>query len=136
MNTIQATITHDDALTRLRVRFVQALAIFSIVIIPAALIISFLASGVISNNLALPLVYMLANIGLLILVQRGHLGLATLGLITLFVVGSLNIAPDTPWILLTTMLTIITAAILGSQRIYVVASVIIFAKVIAEIVRA
>jgi GAF domain-containing protein len=133
MNTVH---THDDALTRLRVRFIQAFAIFAILIVPFALAVSFVEGTVTPDTLMFPAVAVLVNIVLLILVQQRRLGLATIGLIGILVAGAINIPADTPWVFLPAMLALIAAAVLGNQRIYIIANILVLGRVIIEGARA
>src|SRR5262245_14740457 len=130
MNTLRpSTTSSQDTLSHLRTRFVQGLALFSIIIIPVALVFRLLQGPNLTTT-ALPpsLGYAAFSAVLLVLVRLKRLELATLSLIGFFGVGTLLLDPTSPWVFMGATLTVVSSAILGSSLIYVLANVIILGK--------
>jgi GAF domain-containing protein len=120
---------HDDALTHLRTRYIQALAIFTIVIIPAATVYSIMQSGALTvETLPRSAGFMLLCGVLLALVRFKRLGAATIGLVGFYVVGTLSIGFTTPWAFLGIALVVVSSAILVSGAFYVAANVVVLGK--------
>jgi len=130
MNTLRPSMTSShDTLAHLRTRFVQALALFSIIIIPVALVVRLLQGpNLTATALPTSLGYAAFCVVLLILVRLKRLELATISLIGFFVVGTLLLDPTSPWVLMGAALIVVSSAILGSSLVYVLANVVILGK--------
>jgi GAF domain-containing protein len=131
MNILQPSTPTDDTLLRLRMRFIQALALFSVAIIPLAIVVNVQNTTLSATALA----YMAFNAGLLALVRWRRVRLATLGLIGVFVVGSISNPPTTPWILLGATLSVISSAILGSELLYIAANALVIGRLVLHVIQ-
>jgi GAF domain-containing protein len=120
---------HDDALTHLQTRYIQALAIFTIIIIPAATLYSMAQTGAFNfETLPRSLGFMVLCGVLLALVRIKRLGTASLGLIGFFVVATLWIGYTTPWAFLGAALAVVSSAILANSVFYGMANVAVLGK--------
>ncbi len=135
MNTLRPSniSPHDDALVRLRTRFIQALAIVVLVIIPAATIFGLLRGSTLNiQTLPRSLGFMLFCVVLIVLVRLNRLRVATIGLVGFFVIGTLWIGFTTPWAFLGVALTVVASAILLGGLLYTVANGVVLGKLILD----
>ncbi len=131
---LASTITSEDALLRLRRRYIQVLAVFSIA---AALIgiPSQLITGIQSGDFQImPTImtgaFLIVNLFLLLLARQDRIVAATIILITVYTVGFVQ--TSIPIALLLAILLCISAATLTSLPVYLAANAIAIGKVVYD----
>lgn len=121
----------NDLYTLLRVGFIRAMAIFAIGMSLLG-IAAQLVSETQTITLAITAGVFLCGVGLYILMQRRLLDLASVLLVTVFVLTSLR--TETAFVLVA-VLALVCAATLVSVPVYVAANVILFGKYVFELVQ-
>ncbi len=121
----------NDLFTRLRIRFIQALAITGIIVSAIGMIYQILQQSPVFA-LTVTTIFFIVSIGLLALVNRRYVMLAAILLVTLFVVASL--ISSGPFMLIA-VLALISAATLVNVPIYVVANIILFGFYVYNLVQ-
>jgi GAF domain-containing protein len=122
LNQLTTPYLEDNLLTRLRIRFIQALAITGVIASVIGLVFGILQQAHVFA-LVVTVVFFIVSVGLLVLLNRRYVTLAALLLVSLFVVPSI-LSPG-PFLLLA-VLALISAAALVNLPIYMVANVVVF----------
>jgi len=121
----------NDLFTRLRIRFIQTLAITGIIISVIGCIYMIL-NGAPAFPVATTIIFFLISAGLLILVNRRYVMLAAVLLVGLFVISSL--ISQGPFILMAT-LALVSASTLVGVPIYVLTNVIVFGTYVYNLIQ-
>jgi GAF domain-containing protein len=128
-------ISAPESLTTLRLRYIQYLAIFSMIFALIGIII-LAVSGIVTAlpQVLLPVIaYIAANGVLLVLVQRKQLLAATIVLTTVYVVATIGLDVNTPWVLVTAAVAIMSAAALGDRTLFVATNIVVMGRLIFQL---
>jgi len=133
--TVVQSAPQQDAFTAARSRYVQLLAIVTIVAVALGLGGILLADIPLNEKIArfsLTAIFPLFNVGLVVLVRRGRSALAANILVIEFVAASLLASvADFYWVIFTTMLTVTIAATLAHKWLYRLTLFIIALELVA-----
>ena len=121
LNTLTTPQLDNDIFTRLRIRFIQVLAIITVIISAIGLIFTVLQREPIIEVIA-RVIFLAISVGLLVLVSRRYVTLSAVLLVSLLVISSLISAG--PFLLLGVM-ALVSAATLGNVPIYVLVNALI-----------
>lgn len=121
----------NDLFTRLRVRFIQVLAVTGIILSVIGIVYEILQKAPV-YALAVTTVFFIVNAGLLVLVSRRYIALAALLVVTLFVITAL-VSPG-PFVLMA-VLALVSAATLVSVPLYILANIIVFGFYVYNLVQ-
>jgi GAF domain-containing protein len=128
-------VSAPESLTELRLRYIQYLSIFSMIIALIGIIILAVSGIVVALPQAIfPIVaYIVSNGVLLVLVGRRQLLPATILLTTVYVIGTLILSLASPWVLVSAAVAIMSAAALGDRRLFVITNLIVMGRLIVEL---
>jgi GAF domain-containing protein len=121
----------NDLFTRLRVRFIQVLAVTGIILSVIGIVYEILQKAPV-YALVVTTVFFIVNAGLLVLVSRRYIALAALLVVTLFVITAL-VSPG-PFVLMA-VLALVSAATLVSVPLYVLTNIIVFGFYIYKLIQ-
>jgi GAF domain-containing protein len=120
-----AVMPETDFISQLRIRYIRVLAQFAIVLGTIGLAVAFLASDYQRMVLALPIV--IISIITLYLVRAGHMRLASLLTISIYVIATFFTDFD-GWFTLACVMALLSAATLVTTPVFVLTNIIIFVK--------
>lgn len=130
-NSLTTPNLENDLFTRLRARFIQALAITGVILSVIGLAYEVLQGAPI-YAVVVTVIFFMVSVALLVLVSRRYISLAALLVVALFIVASL--VSRGPFMLMA-VLALISAATLVNVPIYVVANIIIFGFYVYNLVQ-